>query len=98
VLDGAAASYLDGLLGHFDERQRAAAAEDAGGDGRTPLTPRELEMVNLIAAGMSNKRIAHTLNIALETVKWNLKNVFVKLKVSNRYDATIRARRLGLIK
>jgi len=32
------------------------------------------------------------------TVQWNLKNVFVKLKVSSRYDATIRARRLGLIK
>jgi LuxR family maltose regulon positive regulatory protein len=97
VLDSASASYVDRLLGHFDER-RTVAADDAGGDGRTPLTPRELEMVNLIAAGMSNKRIAHTLNIALETVKWNLKNVFIKLKVSNRYDATTRARRLGLIK
>lgn len=97
-MDSLLAPYVSQLLSHFDESRRSLQRSDARADDKTPLTPRELEMVNLIAAGMSNKRIAHTLNIRLETVKWNLKNVFTKLKVSSRYDATIRARRLGLIK
>ncbi len=43
---------------------------------------------------MSNKRIALTLDITYESVKWNLKNIFRKLGVSTRYDAVTRARRL----
>lgn len=46
---------------------------------------------------MSNKRIALTVGITLETVKWNLKNVFIKLGVSSRYDAMVWAKRKGLI-
>jgi LuxR family maltose regulon positive regulatory protein len=41
----------------------------------------------LVAAGMTNKRIALTLGITPETVKWNLKNIFARIRVSNRYDA-----------
>jgi LuxR family maltose regulon positive regulatory protein len=96
-LDGDAALYVDKLLGHFAGQRTL----DAGGPeaaAKASLTPRELEMVDLIAAGMSNKRIANTLNITLETVKWNLKNVFIKLGVSSRYDAMTRARQYGLIK
>lgn len=95
--DPPTASYTDVLLRHFDNGSRPGTSDSEGGDARGTLTPREMEIVDLIAAGMSNKRIAHALNIRLETVKWNLKNVFVKLKVSSRYDATVRARRLGLI-
>jgi len=47
---------------------------------------------------MSNKRIALTLNISQETVKWNLKNVYAKLGVSSRYDAMSWARKHGLIR
>ena len=46
---------------------------------------------------MSNKRIALTLNITLETVKWNLKSIFGKLGVPSRYDAVMVARKRGLI-
>lgn len=46
---------------------------------------------------MSNKRIALTLGITLETVKWNVKNIFSKLGVSSRYDAMILARRRGIV-
>lgn len=97
VLQGDDAAYVDDLLGRFDKGRPSRAAQ---GDAATkaPLTPREIEMVTLIAAGMSNKRIAQTLGITLETVKWNLKNVFVKLNVVNRYDASARARSQGLIR
>jgi LuxR family maltose regulon positive regulatory protein len=46
---------------------------------------------------MSNKRIALTLNITLETVKWNVKNILSKIGVSSRYDAMAWARKHGLI-
>lgn len=45
---------------------------------------------------MSNKRIALTLNISVQTVKWNLKKIFVRLQVSSRYEAIIAARKLAL--
>jgi LuxR family maltose regulon positive regulatory protein len=44
---------------------------------------------------MSNKHIALALNISVQTVKWNLKNMFIKLGVSSRYEAIIVARKRG---
>ncbi|MGH6651704.1 MAG: LuxR C-terminal-related transcriptional regulator [Sphingopyxis sp.] len=73
------------------------AAEGPATTTDTLLTGREVEIVELVAAGMSNKRIALTLGISVETVKWNLKNIFTKLGVSSRYDAMVWARRQGLI-
>lgn len=61
------------------------------------LKPREVEILCLLGQSMSNKRIALTLNITLETVKWNLKGIFSKLGVSSRYDAVMSARKRGLI-
>jgi LuxR family maltose regulon positive regulatory protein len=62
------------------------------------LTQREVEILALVAQAMSNKRIALTLNITLETVKWNLRNIFAKLGVSSRYDAMVWARKQDLIR
>lgn len=56
------------------------------------LTRREQEIVELLDRSMSNKRIAQTLNLSLETVKWNLKNIYAKLGVTGRYEAIIAAR------
>ena len=82
------------------ELARVQVAELIGADGQEDegvLTPREVDIVRLVEAGMSNKRIANTLAISLETVKWNLKNIFLKLDVTCRYDAMIQARRSGLL-
>nr|WP_178132139.1 LuxR C-terminal-related transcriptional regulator [Pseudomonas sp. C2B4] len=66
--------------------------------GQTPqLTPREREILSLVAQAMSSKRIALTLDITLDTVKWNLRNIFAKLGVSSRYDAMVWARNQKLI-
>lgn len=64
---------------------------------RPLLTLREAEILSLVAANMSNQKIADATGITLETVKWNLKNTFQKLDVANRYDAVMRARRTGLL-
>jgi LuxR family maltose regulon positive regulatory protein len=90
---------------HAAELVRQASVGSASGGAAegpvtttdTLLTGREVEIVELVAAGMSNKRIALTLGISVETVKWNLKNIFTKLGVSSRYDAMVWARRQGLI-
>ncbi|NHB92310.1 response regulator transcription factor [Photorhabdus cinerea] len=52
----------------------------------TILTAKEQEIINLVRAGASNKRIAQALNISLSTVKTHLRNIFVKTKVTNRTE------------
>jgi LuxR family maltose regulon positive regulatory protein len=61
------------------------------------LSPRERNILGLIAEGQSNKEVARNLGIAPETVKSHLKNIFVKLSVERRAQAVARARSLGLI-
>lgn len=60
------------------------------------LSERELEVLNLIAAGCSNQEIANTLVIATGTAKRHIANIFDKLDVRNRTEAVARARQLGL--
>ncbi len=62
-----------------------------------PLNERELEMLRLIAGGLSNHEIAERLVIALSTVKWHINNLFGKLDVHSRTQATARAKELGLL-
>lgn len=61
------------------------------GKGRL-LTPREREILALLEQAMSNKRIALVLNLSVDTVKWNLRQIYAKLNVSRRYDAILVAR------
>ncbi|OKP73648.1 PAS sensor protein [Paenibacillus sp. P3E] len=62
-----------------------------------PLTERELEVLSLLAAGLSNKEIADQLVIAIGTVKVHVKNIFAKLKVNRRTKAIIQAKELNLL-
>lgn len=62
-----------------------------------PLTERELEVVRLLAVGLSNQEIAQTLVIAVSTAKQHLKNIYGKLQVHSRTQAVARARELDLL-
>jgi DNA-binding CsgD family transcriptional regulator/N-acetylneuraminic acid mutarotase len=62
-----------------------------------PLSERELELVQLLGQGLSNREIAQTLFISLNTVKVHLRNIYNKLHVSSRTEATMVALRQGLI-
>ncbi|GIP22918.1 ATPase [Paenibacillus sp. J22TS3] len=62
-----------------------------------PLTERELEVLALLAAGLTNKEIAERLVIAIGTVKVHVKNIFAKLKVNRRINAIAQAKELRLI-
>ncbi|HIE57118.1 MAG TPA: helix-turn-helix domain-containing protein [Anaerolineales bacterium] len=61
------------------------------------LSDRELEILKLVATGASNKQIAAELHISVNTVKVHLRNIYSKLDVSSRTEATIYAVRLGLV-
>ncbi|WP_173275931.1 AAA family ATPase [Paenibacillus sp. NEAU-GSW1] len=62
-----------------------------------PLTERELEVLALLAAGLSNKEIADRLVIAVGTVKVHVKHIFAKLKVNRRTKAIMQAKELKLL-
>jgi LuxR family maltose regulon positive regulatory protein len=62
-----------------------------------PLSQRELEVLRLIAQGLSNREIAERLFLALTTVKGHNQRIFGKLQVQRRTEAVARARKLGLL-
>jgi LuxR family maltose regulon positive regulatory protein len=62
-----------------------------------PLSPRELEVLRLIAQGLSNREIGERLFLALTTVKGHNQRIFGKLQVQRRTEAVARARKLGLL-
>jgi LuxR family maltose regulon positive regulatory protein len=61
------------------------------------LSPRELEVLHLIAQGLSNHEIGERLFLALSTVKGHNRMIFGKLQVQRRTEAVARARELGLL-
>ena len=63
-----------------------------------PLSPREKEVLVLLAEGLSNREICDRLFLALDTVKGHNRRIFGKLDVKSRTEAVARARKLGLYK
>jgi DNA-binding NarL/FixJ family response regulator len=62
-----------------------------------PLTPREVEVLGLIAEGLPNKTIAGRLEISESTVKFHVNAILGKLGVESRTEAIVQAARLGLV-
>ena len=67
----------------------------AGSSGEA-LTPRELEVLRLVAAGASNGEIAATLGLSINTVERHVGNIYRKIDARGRADATAYAIRRGL--
>ena len=61
------------------------------------LTPRQREILNLVASGLSTEEVARELTLSTETVRNHLRNAFKELRVHNRVEAIAAARRLGLL-
>lgn len=78
-------------LGHFFARRR-------GELGPPELTPREREILQLTAEGLSGKEIAQTLYLSPSTVKTHFENIYAKWAVSDRASAVAKAMREGLIR
>jgi DNA-binding NarL/FixJ family response regulator len=84
------------LIGRFAERLRPGDTATPGADPFSVLTPRELEVLRLIARGLSNAEIATELVIAAETVKTYVSRILTKLDLRDRVQAVVLAYRTGL--
>jgi len=70
---------------------------DSSGELLEVLTPRELEILQLLSTGMTNKAIAKKLNISHHTVKFHVNAILGKLNAQSRTEAVVRATRIGLL-
>ena len=92
--------YVRKLLAAFEtERQKDAGSAHVKGSQslKEALSQRELEVLRLIAQGLSNDEISRRLFLALDTVKGHNRRIFDKLQVQRRTEAVARARELGLL-
>lgn len=93
--------YAVSLLKQFDAEQpiTAAAPEPVHSISPLiePLSPRELEVLHIMALGKTNKQIAQQLVVSRGTVKAHTAAIYRKLDVANRTEAVARARQLGLL-
>jgi LuxR family maltose regulon positive regulatory protein len=104
VIDHQAASeqvrqYAGKLLRAFAQRGQTAALQAPATNQQLvePLTPREMEVLQLIAAGDTNQEIADKLVVSLRTIKKHTSNIYGKLDVSSRIQAVARSRQIGLL-
>jgi LuxR family maltose regulon positive regulatory protein len=98
---GIAADYARRLLAAFPasepQKTDSTTAQVAGSDLIEPLTDRELEILELIAEGLTNPEIATKLFLSLHTVKTHTHNIYGKLGVHNRTQAVTKAGALGIL-
>jgi LuxR family maltose regulon positive regulatory protein len=103
-------TYIERLLTAFPEAQRAErraqnsvpfALHDRSLEGSNalvePLSERELDVLRLLAEGLSNQQIAHQLIVAVGTVKTHIHNIYGKLNTQNRVQTIARAQELKLV-
>jgi LuxR family maltose regulon positive regulatory protein len=90
-------AYASQLLSQFGVGFPIESSQPTGDTLIEPLTERELEVLRLIAEGLSNREIGERLFLALSTVKGHNKIIFDKLQVQRRTEAVARARELGLL-
>jgi LuxR family maltose regulon positive regulatory protein len=86
--------YVNILLAAFEEETKSSSPAQSLIE---TLSPRELEVLQLIAQGLTNDEIGKRLFLALDTVKGHNRRIFDKLQVQRRTEAVARARELGLL-
>ena len=87
-------------LGREEEEQRAAPPPGTQKPTEPlpePLTPRELEILRLLAQGLTNRQISEELVVSAATVKVHIEHIIAKLRVSDRTQAAVRAAELGFL-
>jgi DNA-binding NarL/FixJ family response regulator len=100
---GIANRVLSAYASHDSQSQAAAAAAAAPKapvkQQKTSITlsPRETEVLRLVADGLSNQKIAEKLGLGLETVKTHMRHIMEKLAVSDRTEAAVKAMKQGIV-
>lgn len=88
-------AYFDPHIAHVVLRRLGAPAPVPA--ERSPLTPRELDVLRLIADGIGNAHIAEQLHLGLGTVKGHIRDILEKLSAADRTQAAVNALRRGLL-
>jgi LuxR family maltose regulon positive regulatory protein/serine/threonine-protein kinase PknK len=95
------ADYLSRLLATVHDDGTARGGTDSSSPSRLsadePLSAREIDLLRLLDRGLSNKEIARNLNVTINTVKWYLKSIYLKLGVARRGEAVAEARRRAIL-
>ena len=93
VAKGISPGYARRLLGEFESPTEGPPA----GSPSEHLSERELEVLRLVASGMSNAEVSRALFVSLATVKKHINNIYRKLGTHNRTSAVARAGELNLL-
>jgi ATP/maltotriose-dependent transcriptional regulator MalT len=93
---------INHILAAFPEYEKVEVEQPYGqshgnSTSTEPLTPRELEILQLLRGPASNKEIAKILNISYETVRRHIANIYDKLGVNGRWKAVARAEELNIL-
>lgn len=94
---GAAATGLAVVPAELASAIFAGAARRAVESNAKPLTPREIEVLHMLAGGMGNKAIAQRLGISSHTVKYHVGSIMTKLSAASRTEAVTIGLRQGLV-
>ena len=98
AITGAAAGQLPARAGELRRVATTMANRVATPDPDIPLTQRETQVLRHMALGLSNKEIAQSLTISVETVKEHVQNILRKIAVTDRTQAAVWAVRRGLVR
>jgi len=98
VIIAAGFTVLGGWFGYrVTNRARPGAERNQAALDALHISEKEQRVLELLVAGLSNKEIADTLCVSINTVKTHLANLYAKLQVSRRTQAVRRARELRLV-
>ncbi|MBF0359967.1 MAG: response regulator transcription factor [Oligoflexia bacterium] len=91
---------IEKINNHQQEIKKLIQNEDISNTGtiNINLSPRELEVLTLVAKGLANKQIAYQLNISERTVHFHLKSIFTKSNTTSRTEASVWALSKNIIK
>jgi LuxR family transcriptional regulator, maltose regulon positive regulatory protein len=94
-------AYIQRLLAAFpvvvSEQKTSLPLSDPASEWVEPLSERELEVLQLIAEGLTNQEVATRLYLSLHTVKVHARNIYAKLGVKNRTQAVAKGKALGIL-
>jgi LuxR family maltose regulon positive regulatory protein len=97
VMPDYAALLLEAASSRLERSSQSTRPDQSQGGLIEPLSERELEVLRLIAQGLTNREIAARLFLSLNTIKVHTRNIYGKLGVNNRTQSVARARKLGLL-
>jgi DNA-binding NarL/FixJ family response regulator len=96
AVTGAAQGATPTRFGELRRMATTMARREAATSGGVQLTPRETQVLRLVAMGLSNQEIADSLDISVETVKEHVQNLLRKISLNDRTQAAVWALRHGL--